>query len=246
MLCSSFKERDAIRPITFAHFRQLHAATLSQESPSSPLVLAASSGSRGGNMISVGSDVSNVGINNQKMYQPSTDGTNRSALLHSLILKEGSSTGRHLKGNWLAYWEHETGRPEAEQNLIFKQILLQSFAGHNSGGGVKSLHVLNNENSFLSSGGSKDRTVKIWSLRSQGDGTSTIGPQWTYSSHKKSIATVSFLESIRLAVSCDTTVHIWDPFVGSAVHQIDSMRLGPVSVLATQTADGHYFGPGSR
>ena len=246
VLCSSFKEKDAIRPITFAHFRQLHAAVLSQDSPNSPMILAASSGSRGGNMIAVGSDVTNAPINNQKMSVSSAEGTNRSAKLHSLISKDGSSTGRHLKGNWLAYWEHETGRPETEQHFVFKQILLQSFVGHNSGGGVKAIHVLDNENSFLSGGGSKDRTVKIWSLRSQGDGTNTIGPQWTYSSHKKSISNVSFLESLRLAVSCDTTVHVWDPFVGSAVHQIDSTRLGPISVMASHTADGHYFGPGSR
>ena len=197
-------------------------------------------------MISVGSDVSNVQSSNQKMSFSSLDGTNRSTILQSLILKEGSSAGRHLKGNWLAYWEHETGRSEMEQNFVFKQILLQSFVGHTSGSGVKSLHVLDNENSFLSSGGSKDRTVKVWSIRSQGDGTNTMGPQWSYSSHKRSVTNVSFLESLRLAVSCDTTAHIWDPFVGSAVHQIDSTKLGPISVMTTQTSDGHFFGPRSR
>ena len=111
---------------------------------------------------------------------------------------------------------------------------------------MKCLHTLDNENSFLSGGGSRDRTVKVWSLRSQGDGVSTVGPQWSYTSHKKSILNVSFLENMRLVASCDTTVHIWDPFVGSAVHLVDSTRLGPVSAMATQKASMNYIGPGLR
>ena len=197
-------------------------------------------------MVSIGSDASNVAGNSQKMSISSNEGSTRSALLQSLILKEKSVASRHLKGNWLAYWEHETGRPDTDQSFVLKQIPLQSFIGHNSGSGVKCLHVLDNENSFLSGGGSKDRTVKVWSLRSQGDGTISTAPQWSYTSHKKSIQNISYLENLRWVISCDSTVHVWDPFVGSVVHIVDPVRLGQVSAMTTNKAGTNYIGPGLR
>lgn len=81
------------------------------------------------------------------------------------------NTLRHLRGNWLQYWEHEVGLADQSQDFSLKQIKLLTFAGSDAGGhssSVRSVSVLDNESSFLSS--SKDKTVKLWSLKNFGDG----------------------------------------------------------------------------
>ncbi|XP_049766258.1 WD repeat-containing protein 81 [Schistocerca cancellata] len=147
--------------------------------------------------------------------------------LMNLISKKMENTNRHLHGNWLAYWEHEIGRPDKETNFNFKQIKLQRFSGHTSN--IRTIQVLDNENSFLS--GSRDKTVKLWSLRSQGDGTAVSPCRWTYTGHRKCVLAVALIESLRLAASCDSIIHIWDPFMGSVIAHMNSPRYPPVNVL---------------
>lgn len=178
---------------------------------------------------SFGSNVSVVGnrIDLQRVDVPSVMPSTSSEEFMALINRKMENTKRHLKGNWLAYWEHEIGRAEKDTRFNFKQIKLQTFSGHNNS--VRMIQALDNENSFIS--GSRDKTVKLWSLRSEGDGNAISHCQWTYTGHRKSVMAISFLESLRLAASCDSVVHLWDPFMGCVVTQLDSSRSPPINVL---------------
>ena len=49
-----------------------------------------------------------------------------------------TDSSRHLKGNWLAYWEHEAGRADRDSRFNFKQIRLLQLSGHSAG--VRSIH----------------------------------------------------------------------------------------------------------
>lgn len=178
---------------------------------------------------SIGSNIALIG--NRIDVQNEIDDTESSNVL-KLVSNKMDNDSRHLRGNWLAYWEHEIGRSEKDTQFNFKQIKLQTFAGHSHS--VKCLHVLDNENSFIS--GSRDKTVKLWSLRSQGDGNTISTCQWTYTAHRKSILAISFIENLRLVASCDSIVHIWDPFLGVNVGTLESPKYAPVNVLKSMPA----------
>ena len=134
-----------------------------------------------------------------------------------MINKPSVDSRRHLRGNWLAYWEHELGKDDRDNSFNFKQIKLQSFTGHV--GGVKSLHVLDNENSFLSGG--RDKVVRLWSVRNSGEGESQASSQSLFSGHKRSVFYVSFLSGHGHAVSCDGGLAVWDPWVMTTVAEYE-------------------------
>ncbi|XP_078488031.1 WD repeat-containing protein 81-like isoform X2 [Ciona intestinalis] len=122
----------------------------------------------------------------------------------------------HLTGNWLAYWEHEIGLPDTDNQIHFNQINLQNFTGHN--GAIRCMCVNNSEEWFATGG--KDKAVKIWSL--QNTTSDYIKPSYVYTSHKKSPSHISILESDNTMLTCDGSVHVWDPYTGQTITTFDS------------------------
>jgi WD repeat-containing protein 81 len=152
----------------------------------------------------------------------SSVGSNSSSHLSQQISSDASVNSlRHLRGNWLAYWEHEVGRSDRDTAFRFQQISLQKFTGHT--GSVRALCVLDNENSFISAG--KDRTVRLWSLRNCSDGSASVSCQWTFSHHKKPVLAIGFVESVRLMASTDGSLSIWDPFTPCNIRVISLSKM---------------------
>jgi WD repeat-containing protein 81 len=161
-LCISEQESQVepvVRPATFNCFLRLHHSSGSVGTNAADAVDCG--GGSIGNMIGLTSTLASA--NNSTSLLAALQSKNN-AELHGLIAKETSTSSnpsRHLRGNWLAYSEHEIGRGAAERRFNLKQIKLQSFSGHASGQAVRAMHVLDNENSFLSAGGGRDKTVKV-------------------------------------------------------------------------------------
>ena len=120
----------------------------------------------------------------------------------------------YLTENWLAYWESEI-QSTTQSTLDFKQINLLTLSGHTSA--VRCLLSLDNEASIIS--GSKDKTVKLWTIKNQSK-NNKIKCQWTYTQHKKPIFGLLFLENLRMCASSDGFIHVWDPFVGRKLLQL--------------------------
>lgn len=140
----------------------------------------------------------------------STSSLTGATLEESALKQELPRSSRSLQGNWLAYWQYEIGINHQDPHFHFHQIRLQSFLGHT--GTTKCLAPLVGENYFLS--GSKDKTVKLWPLYNNGDGTKEVEPRLTYNDHRKSVFYVGQLEASQEVVSCDGTVHLWDQYTG--------------------------------
>ncbi|KZS10887.1 Uncharacterized protein APZ42_024536 [Daphnia magna] len=157
-----------------------------------------------------------------------------------------TDSARHLRGNWLAYWEHEAGRADRDTRFNFKQIRLLQLNGHSAG--IRTIHVMDSEIGMLTAG--RDKTARVWSLHSQGDGNNCVSASYVYQQHRKPLLGVCFIDTARLAASCDGAVHLWDPFVGTSVRQLDAsssckfptvtaMKALPAqTVLVTATAEG--------
>ncbi|RUS77104.1 hypothetical protein EGW08_015141, partial [Elysia chlorotica] len=223
-----------------------HETLLSPETEKDTLYLAStannqSGGNIGTNVAVVGNRIELHEVTSTKHTQADTGNFGR-GYRHSGLLKIGQddlrsadmdqNKSRHLRGNWLAYWERELGLHERDTMFNFMQIELQTYTGHSSS--IRSLYTMDTENCFISA--SKDKTVRLWSIDSQGGGLTKQRCQFCYNRHKKSVFSVAYVESCRLVASCDSTVHIWDPFTGLGINQLESTKYSPVVAVTALPA----------
>lgn len=87
---------------------------------------------------------------------------------------------------------------------------------------------------------SKDKTVRLWSVRNIGEGDSQVSAQAIFSNHKKSVFYVSYLNGPGHAVSCDGSLLVWDPFMMSVVSECELSRVSLCAVTAV-TDPGHVI-----
>ncbi|XP_026082239.1 WD repeat-containing protein 81-like [Carassius auratus] len=151
----------------------------------------------------------------------------------SALKQDLPRSNRSLQGNWLAYWQYEIGLNQQDSHFHFHQIRLQSFLGHS--GTAKCLAPLVGEDYFLS--GSKDKTVRLWPLYNNGDGTREVEPRLTYTDHRKSVFYVGQLEASQEVVSCDGTVHLWNQFTGQNIRCYEALDgKNPITAVTTMPA----------
>ncbi|KAJ6657222.1 hypothetical protein lerEdw1_002589 [Lerista edwardsae] len=166
-----------------------------------------------GNRIQVPTEVQQEVSGSPRSFCPLSGSSEENALKQEL-----PRSAHLLCGNWLAYWQYEIGVSQHDARFHFHQIKLQSFVGHV--GAIKCVAPLSGEDFFLS--GSKDKTVRLWPLYNRGDGTNETEPRLIYAQHKKSVFYVGTLEVPQQVVSCDGTVHIWDPFIGKLIRTFEA------------------------
>ncbi|EYC45608.1 hypothetical protein Y032_0422g1196 [Ancylostoma ceylanicum] len=118
-----------------------------------------------------------------------------------------------LSALWCARISAAVCTSEGKSALRFDHLSLCSFNGHTSA--VRRIAALSNENSFISA--SSDKTVKLWSIKPELD---VAEAQQTYSRHQRSVQDVTLLAN-NLIASTDGVLHVWDPFRGAIIAQLD-------------------------
>ncbi|CEP18332.1 hypothetical protein [Parasitella parasitica] len=139
------------------------------------------------------------------------------------------------KKNWNRFLSTNSEEMSKSMQFSFNDLKLRGFAGHSAA--IRTFAV--NEPAKIFASGSRDKTVKIWSLNvHQGIEHWETNPfsesLVTYTGHKRAtINDVHFLTTGGLndiVASCDGHVHLWDPETGSGLHQFVGGRSSVVSL----------------
>ncbi|KAG0744303.1 hypothetical protein G6F23_005330 [Rhizopus arrhizus] len=141
--------------------------------------------------------------------------------------------------NWNRFLSTNSEEMSKSMQFSFNDLKLRGFAGHT--GAVRAFAV--NEPHKLFASGSRDKTVKIWSLNvHQGIEQWEVNPfsesLVTYTGHRRGIShDVHFLSAINDTVaSCDGHIHLWNPETGTGLHQFTPSR----SFIASVKPIFHY------
>ncbi|KAI8381047.1 WD40-repeat-containing domain protein [Radiomyces spectabilis] len=142
------------------------------------------------------------------------------------------------KKNWNRFLSTNSEEMSKTMQFSFNDLKLRGFAGHT--GTVRTMTV--NEPAKIFASGSRDRTVKLWSLNVH-DGIEHWATRpfseslVTYTGHRRgAINDVHFLSGggsnglSNIVASCDGHIHLWEPETGKAIHQFNIGRASIVSV----------------
>ncbi|CAO3627368.1 unnamed protein product [Cunninghamella blakesleeana] len=140
------------------------------------------------------------------------------------------------KKNWNRFLSTNSEEMSKSMQFSFNDLKLRGFAGHTSA--VKCFAL--NEVDKLFASGSRDRTIKLWSLNvHQGIENWETDPYSesliTYNGHRRGLINdIHFLSSHNgqtdMMASSDGQVHLWHPETGKLIYQYNSGRSTIVSL----------------
>ncbi|CAG8522522.1 4819_t:CDS:10 [Paraglomus occultum] len=147
----------------------------------------------------------------------------------SHLLRKTKSTSEEDLRNWNRYLSTNSEEMSNSMQFTFNDLKLRTYLGHSS----RICSIGTNENARVIATGSRDRTVKLWSLDIHHGIENSINEPFsecllTYNSHKKnSIVDVYFVGAGGSAGLGDI---LWDPETGRSLHQLGNMRTPYISI----------------
>ncbi|KAI8997149.1 hypothetical protein BDB01DRAFT_770023 [Pilobolus umbonatus] len=133
------------------------------------------------------------------------------------------------KKNWNRFLSTNSEEMSKSMQFSFNDLKLRGFAGHNAA--IRTFAV--NEPAKIFASGSKDKTVKIWSLNIHHRIENWENDPFsecliTYTGHRRgTLNDVHFLSTggaSDMVASCDGQIHLWDPETAASLHQFTANR----------------------